>query len=76
LVLLVAAWIAWAIHVGSTNGGSAAVGVLITWPLLALIVAGLLLVGRAIVRLLRNALGRAGANPGASDGEAEAGPGR
>ena len=28
-------WIGWAIHVGNTNGWTAALGVLITWPLIA-----------------------------------------
>ena len=36
-ILLACAWIAWAIHVGTTNGWTAALGVLITWPLLACI---------------------------------------
>ena len=45
-VLLVCAWIAWAVHVGSTNGWTAALGVLITWPLLACLVG--LVVGTVI----------------------------
>jgi hypothetical protein len=36
-ILLVCLWIAWTIHVGTSNGWNAAVGVLITWPLLACI---------------------------------------
>ena len=37
-VLLLCAWIAWAIHVGNTNGWTAALGVLITWPLIVCLV--------------------------------------
>ncbi len=53
LALLVVIWIIWAIHVGSTNGGRAAVGVLITWPLIFLVASGLGLIGLAGVRMAR-----------------------
>jgi hypothetical protein len=53
LALLVIVWIAWAIHVGTDNGGSAAVGVLITWPLLFLIAANLALLGIGLTWLMR-----------------------
>ena len=46
-------WIAWAIHVGSTNGGSAAVGVLITWPLLFFLAATLALLVIGTTRMVR-----------------------
>jgi len=39
--LLVCIWIGWAVYVGTSNGWTAALGVLITWPLLAAI-AGLM----------------------------------
>jgi ABC-type sulfate transport system permease subunit len=46
-VLLVIAWIAWAIHVWSDNGARSGIGVLIAWPALviAAIVVALPLVG-------------------------------
>jgi hypothetical protein len=53
LAMLVVVWIVWAIHVGSTNGGRAAVGVLITWPLLFLVAASLALIGLGMVRMAR-----------------------
>ena len=37
--LLVCAWIAWAIHVGSEHGGGAALGVLIVWPAIVVVLA-------------------------------------
>jgi TRAP-type C4-dicarboxylate transport system permease small subunit len=37
--LLVCAWIGWAIHVGSSNGARQALGVLIVWPAITLVLA-------------------------------------
>jgi len=51
--LLLIVWIAWAIHVGSTNGGAAAVGVLISWPLVFTLAATLALLVIATTRLIR-----------------------
>jgi hypothetical protein len=53
LVLLVAAWIAWAVHVGSKNGTDAAIGVLISWPLLFALAASVALLVVGIRRLAR-----------------------
>jgi hypothetical protein len=38
-LLLICAWIAWAIHVGSDQGGRAALGVLIVWPAIVAVLA-------------------------------------
>jgi type VI protein secretion system component VasK len=38
-VLLVCAWIAWAIHVGSDHGTRQALGVLIVWPAILAVLA-------------------------------------
>ena len=35
--LVVCAWIGWAIHVGSAHGARQALGVLIVWPAIALV---------------------------------------
>jgi hypothetical protein len=51
--LLLILWIAWAIYVGTENGGAAAVGVLITWPLVFSIAALVALVGLGVVRMIR-----------------------
>jgi membrane protein implicated in regulation of membrane protease activity len=53
LALLIAAWVAWAIHVGSKNGTDAAIGVLIGWPLLFFLAANLVLLVIGIRRLAR-----------------------
>ena len=51
--LLVALWIAWAIYVGTVNGGAAAVGVLITWPLVFSVAALVALIGLGATGLIR-----------------------
>ena len=38
-LLLVCAWIGWAVHVGGDQGGREAVGVLIAWPAIAAVIA-------------------------------------
>ena len=38
-LLLVSAWIGWAIHVGSDKGGREAIGVLVAWPAIAAVIA-------------------------------------
>lgn len=38
-LLLVCAWIGWAIHVGSERGSREALGVLIVWPAIAMVLA-------------------------------------
>lgn len=38
-LLLVCAWIGWAIHVGSEHGSREALGVLIVWPAIAVVLA-------------------------------------
>ena len=38
-LLLVCAWIGWAIHVGSDQGAGEAAGVLISWPAIAAVIA-------------------------------------
>ena len=56
-------WIAWTVYVWSTNGSTAGLGVLISWPVVfgavALVVAPFVLIARLI---LRNRNGR-GAEP-------------
>jgi TRAP-type C4-dicarboxylate transport system permease small subunit len=37
--LVVCAWVGWAIHVGSAHGARQALGVLIVWPAIALVLA-------------------------------------
>ena len=49
--MLILIWIGWAIYVGNTNGWTAAVGVLITWPLLAALAGLLALTAIGIRRL-------------------------
>lgn len=75
LVLLAAAWIAWAIRVGSINGTDAAIGVLISWPLLFVLAASVALLVVGIRRLARRDGGsdprpqEAPAKPSAEDDE-------
>ena len=38
-LLLVCAWIGWAVHVGGNQGAREAVGVLIAWPAIAAVIA-------------------------------------
>jgi TRAP-type C4-dicarboxylate transport system permease small subunit len=73
-VILLLAWIGWAIHVASDDGGRAALGVLISWPLL-LLAAGLVVFAvyglyLLIRRLLPEEESAAG-NPSAEDEAAE-----
>jgi type VI protein secretion system component VasK len=64
-LLLVCAWIAWAIHVGSEHGGRAALGVLIVWPAMVALLAVLAIPFIWAFRVLRAS---------AASGEAEADP--
>jgi hypothetical protein len=72
LLLLIAAWIAWAVHIGSKNGTDAAIGVLISWPLLFFLAANLALLVIGIRRLARG--GEPGRRP-APDEPSEPAPG-
>lgn len=68
-LLLICAWIAWAIHVGSEHGGRAALGVLIVWPALAALLAVLAVPVVWAFRVIR-ASARSG--EGGSDVESDA----
>ena len=64
--LLVCAWIARAIHVGSEHGGGAALGVLIVWPAIVVVVAVIAVAFIWAFRVIR-----AGAGSGEGDFGAE-----
>jgi uncharacterized membrane protein len=66
-VVLVVAWIAWAIHVGADKGGREALGVLITWPLIILAVA---LISLLLFWVFRLARGRRKDSPSSDEAEA------
>jgi hypothetical protein len=68
----IAVWVWWAIHVGNVRGGRAAVGVLITWPLLASVAALIAFAVRGAVRLARDRSGPSEA-PAAAGGDADPG---
>jgi len=67
--LLICLWIGWAVYVGTTNGWTAALGVLITWPLLAALAAMVVLAGLGVRRLSQR-----GRSPAGMPGIAGAGP--
>jgi type VI protein secretion system component VasK len=66
-LLLVCAWVAWAIHVGSEHGGRAALGVLIVWPAIVAVLAVISIPFIWAVRVIR-------ASAGSSEGEADSEP--
>lgn len=51
--LLVFLWIGWTIYVGTNNGWTAGVGVLISWPLLAALAAAVAMAVIGVTRLVR-----------------------
>jgi hypothetical protein len=71
-VLLLLAWIGWAIHVGSDDGGRAALGVLITWPLLLLAAVLVVLAVYGVYRLIS---GLAASEPDGGEEEADSAAG-
>jgi hypothetical protein len=83
--LLVCAWIAWAIHVGSEHGGGAALGVLIVWPAIVVVLAVIAIPFIWAFRVIRAGTGSgegdSGPKPGSDDAdeqtrpESEAAPG-
>ena len=76
--LLVCAWIAWAIHVGSEHGGGAALGVLIVWPaivvVLALIAVPFIWAFRVIRASAGSDEGDSGAEPDSDGADEQTGP--
>lgn len=76
--LLVAAWVAWTVHIWSTNGTMAGIGVLISWPAVALALALIVVPGVVVARLIRGRdeekaepAPEAGGKDEGADGEAE-----
>jgi uncharacterized membrane protein len=67
-LIVVCAWIAWAIHVGSEHSARQALGVLIVWPAIAAVVA---LISIPIIWALRVIRASARADESEPDAEAE-----
>ena len=73
--LLVCAWIAWAIHVGSEHGGGAALGVLIVWPAIVVVVAVIAVAFIWAFRVIRASGGSGEGDSGAEpDSDEQTGP--
>ena len=73
--LLVCAWIAWAIHVGSEHGGGAALGVLIVWPAIVVVLAVIAVPFIWAFRVIRASAGSGEGDSGAEpDSDEQTGP--